>query len=160
MKKIMTLCMVCGEGKILLGLKKRGFAEGSWNGFGGKVEEGESIEVAALREVEEEAGIVPTAMQKVGILEFSFESDPKVFEVHIFKVSSFTGEPSESEEMRPEWFDLREIPFSQMWSSDEYWFPLMLADKLFSGSFLFDRPSTADYSAKILSHDLKEVSAL
>jgi len=160
MKKVMTLCMVCGEGKILLGLKKRGLAEGRWNGFGGKVEEGESIEAAALREVREEAGIVPTEMQKVGILEFSFQSDSKVFEVHIFKVTGFTGEPSESEEMRPEWFDLREIPFSQMWSDDELWFPFMLADKLFKGSFLFDKPSTADYSAKILSHDLKEVSAL
>ncbi|CAN0505072.1 unnamed protein product, partial [Ectocarpus sp. 12 AP-2014] len=33
--------------EILLGMKKRGFGEGKWNGFGGKVESGESVEEAA-----------------------------------------------------------------------------------------------------------------
>jgi hypothetical protein len=42
---------------VLLGLKKRGFGAGKWNGFGGKVEQGESIRTAAIREMKEEAGI-------------------------------------------------------------------------------------------------------
>ena len=37
-------------------MKKRGFGEGKWNGFGGKVEEGETILQAALRELKEECG--------------------------------------------------------------------------------------------------------
>ena len=48
----------------------------------------------------------------------------KVLEVHIYKLTDFTGEPTETEEMRPEWFSFDEIPFSQMWSDDEHWFPL------------------------------------
>ena len=59
-------------------------------------------------------------MEKIGILDFSFESDSEILEVHIFKVSDFAGEPTESEEMRPQWFSLEEIPFDQMWSSDKY----------------------------------------
>ncbi len=160
MKKLLTLCMVCGDGEILLGLKKRGFGEGRWNGFGGKVEEGETIEAAAIRELREEAGIESKAHKKVGVLNFSFENDPKILEVHIFKVTDFEGSPVESEEMKPQWFKFDEIPFSQMWSDDEQWVPLLLSDKLFKGNFLFDRPSDAEYSASILNQELGEVDAI
>ncbi len=160
MKKILTLCMVCGDGQILLGMKKRGFGAGHWNGFGGKVEEGETIEEAALREVKEEVSIEPLALEKVGILDFSFESESKELEVHIFKVTDFVGEPTESEEMSPRWFGESEIPFSNMWSDDEFWFPYLLSGKTFRGKFLFDRPSDTDYTAKIVEQELYEVGSL
>jgi 8-oxo-dGTP diphosphatase / 2-hydroxy-dATP diphosphatase len=35
--------------KILLGLKKRGFGKGKWNGFGGKLEKDENIIECAKR---------------------------------------------------------------------------------------------------------------
>lgn len=38
-----------GNKQILLGMKKRGFGAGKWNGFGGKLEENESNEVGAKR---------------------------------------------------------------------------------------------------------------
>ena len=37
------------ENKILLGMKKRGFGVGRWNGFAGKLKDGESIEDATKR---------------------------------------------------------------------------------------------------------------
>lgn len=160
MKKILTLCIPIKENKVLLGMKKRGFGAGRWNGFGGKMEEGETIEQATLRELSEEVGIKDGRLSKVGILEFSFEDDEKILQVHIFKLSNFSDEPIETEEMKPEWFSFSEIPFSQMWSDDEYWFPLLLDGKLFEGEFLFDRPSDAEYSAKIISQRLEEVLVL
>jgi ADP-ribose pyrophosphatase YjhB (NUDIX family) len=42
------------QGQILLGMKKRGFGVGKWNGPGGKLEAGESVIQGALRELEEE----------------------------------------------------------------------------------------------------------
>lgn len=63
MRKILTLCMVMKDGKLLLGMKKRGFGMGRWNGFGGKVEAGESIEEAAKREVFEESGLVARSVE-------------------------------------------------------------------------------------------------
>ena len=141
-------------------MKKRGFGEGRWNGFGGKVNEDESIEEAAVRELEEEAGIKSKDINKIGIIEFSFESEPKVLEVHIFRVSDFEGEPLESEEMRPQWFGFEEIPFHQMWSDDEHWFPYFLEGKLFKGRFHFDRPSDSEYSSQILERELEEVEEL
>lgn len=160
MKKVMTLCLVHQHPKILLGMKKRGFGEGRWNGFGGKVHENESVEEAFLRELREEAGIEAVRWEKLGTLEFSFENDLKVLETHVFKIEEFTGEPMESEEMKPEWFHMDEIPFSQMWSDDLYWMPLFLKGSKFKGKFLFDRPSDAEYSSKILEHELSEVEEL
>ncbi len=159
-RKLFTLCMIHQDGRILLGMKKKGFGAGRWNGFGGKVEPGEEIIAAATREVREEAGVDPLDIQKAGILEFEFQNDPKVMEVHIFSAKKYAGEPVESDEMRPEWFDIDKIPYNQMWSDDQYWLPMVLQGKKFKGRFLFDQPSTVDYSAKIIEEKLVEVVAI
>jgi len=135
--KLLTLCVVRQDSKILLGMKKRGFGAGRWNGFGGKLSAGETIEDAAKRETMEEAGIKLAEWDKVGIIDFEFRGNPEILQVHIFKVNKFLGDPVESEEMKPQWFDISEIPFSQMWPDDIYWMPLFLAGKKFKGKFLF-----------------------
>ena len=119
-KKILTLCIIHQHPKILLGMKKRGHGEGKWNGFGGKVEEGETIEEAARRETKEEVGIEVLKMRKLGILEFEYQDDSGNMEVHIFYAKEFKGNPTESEEMKPRWFDVDEIPYNQMWADDKY----------------------------------------
>lgn len=47
--KLLTLVLVVRPGRVLLGMKKRGFGAGKWNGFGGKVQQGETIEEGARR---------------------------------------------------------------------------------------------------------------
>ena len=51
LKKVLTLVLVrdVPQRRILLGMKKRGFGAGKWNGFGGKLEPGESVQEAAKR---------------------------------------------------------------------------------------------------------------
>jgi len=137
MKKLMTLCVVEQGPKLLLGMKKRGFGAGRWNGFGGKVGVDETIEAAAHRELLEEAGIFAKAPEKVGVIEFEFQHNGEVLEVHIFKVVDFSGQPTESEEMKPQWFSIEQIPYNEMWPDDIYWLPLFLAGKRFTGKFLF-----------------------
>ena len=51
--KVSTLCFLVKGDRILLAMKKRGFGEGKWNGVGGKVNEGESVGHAALREMDQ-----------------------------------------------------------------------------------------------------------
>src|SRR5680860_463728 len=106
MKKQLTLCVVHQQGKVLLGMKKRGFGSGKWNGFGGKVEPKETIESATKRETFEEVGINVQKLYKKGILQFSFIGQPDVLEVHIFKTDAFNGDPKESDEMKPQWLSL------------------------------------------------------
>jgi 8-oxo-dGTP diphosphatase/2-hydroxy-dATP diphosphatase len=140
-------------------MKKRGFGAGRWNGFGGKVNEGETVEEAAARELYEEAGIQVYAdrLERIGSIEFDFEEGSKPLEVHIFKALEWQGEPRETEEMRPQWFHVDEIPFGEMWSDDPYWMPHFLKGRRFKARFLFDQPSTAEYNARILE---KEVNLL
>lgn len=151
MKKILTLCIIHNHPKVLLGMKKRGFGAGKWNGFGGKVETGETIEEAAKREVCEEAGIRVADIEKVGHINFEFVGDPVTLEVHVFKAGSFSGEPTEGEEMKPQWFHKDKIPFDQMWPDDKHWFPLFLAGKKFKGKFVFEGHN------KIIEHSLVEI---
>ncbi len=153
----MTLCFVIKNEKILLGLKKRGFGSGRYNGFGGKVEAEESLEEAFKRELFEESGLTANSYSKSGVLEFSFQSEAKVLEVHLFTVRDFSGEPEESEEMAPAWFSFQDIPFAMMWPDDQYFMPYILDNKKFKGRFKFDRSSDAEYQAKILSMDLQEL---
>lgn len=144
MPKILTLCIIYKPPKILLGMKKRGFGAGRWNGFGGKLSDGETIEEAAKRELREEAGVLTQAIERVGILEFCWRNGVRGGEraedgeAHLFKAADYEGELRESEEMRSQWFEVDEIPFEQMWQDDQYWMPLFLAGKKFRGRFIFD----------------------
>lgn len=148
-KIVMTLCLVSTDTQVLLGMKKRGFGEGRWNGFGGKVQQGETILEAAQRELEEEAGIRPQELEYSAVMRFHFPHDPDV-EVHLFRVSGFTGEPQESDEMQPRWFLNEQIPFEEMWPDDQYWVPLFLERKRFRADFWFQDVDT------LLRHSIDE----
>jgi len=73
----------------------------------------------------------------VGLLSFEFEGDEEVMEVHLFKVDKYTGEPAETEEMRPKWYDAASPPVEEMWPDDKYWLPHVLAGKQIRGYFRF-----------------------
>ena len=160
MKKLLTLCLIYEHlpmqagSRILLGMKKRGFGAGRWNGFGGKLKEGENLEQGAKRELEEETGITATEMEKFGILTFEFKTNGEIFEVHVFRVKDFSGSPKESEEMKPQWFDVADIPYGAMWPDDRFWLPLFLESKKFKGKFLFGENDV------ILVNELSEIENL
>jgi len=126
---------------ILLGRKKRGFGKDKINGFGGKVKE-ESIIRAALRELKEESGLICKEEQliKHAELEFFFpENKAKEWnqKVHVFIITSWEGEPKESEEMTCEKHPLDKLPYEQMWDDDKHWMPYVLEKKKIKAKFYF-----------------------
>ncbi len=135
-EKHLTLSVIEHEGRVLLGLKKRGYAVGVWNGYGGKVEPGETTEEAMIRELREESSLVAENMEKVGYLEFTSDIEEGKSVCHLFKINEFQGKPRETEEMRPQWFAMDSLPYDQMWPDDPYWLPLVLAGKKVRGSFV------------------------
>eukprot|EP00061_Rhincodon_typus_P010789 g35338.t1 len=95
--KLLTLVMVVRQQKILLGWKKRGFGANRWNGFGGKVQPGETIEEGAKRELWEESSLTVDSLEKIGRIKFEFVDEAELLDVHIFLTDSYKGEPMESD---------------------------------------------------------------
>jgi 8-oxo-dGTP pyrophosphatase MutT (NUDIX family) len=154
-KKITTLCMIYQHPRVLLGMKKRGFGEDRWNGFGGKLNPGETLEENVVRELKEECGIIAKDIQKKAVLNFFFENEGGLcHEINIFGIYDFEGEPTESEEMRPKWFQIDEIPYDKMWPDDIHWHHLFFAGKYFRGNFFFK-----DYDT-IIRHKLEEIDEI
>ena len=123
---------------ICLAMKKRGFGVGRWNGVGGKVEEGETIEYAAKRESAEEIGVDVKNLKKVGELSFYFAMNHDWDQlVHVYICENWEGEPTESEEMKPEWFSIKDLPFSNMWPDDIFWLPELLKGNKARAGFTF-----------------------
>ncbi|RXG53954.1 7,8-dihydro-8-oxoguanine triphosphatase [Armadillidium vulgare] len=134
-RKAYSLVLLLREEEILLGYKKRGFGKGKWNGFGGKLEKDEDPVVAAIREMNEECEVQleKDDLEKIGLLEFIIAGQPILMEVHIFKAHRYTGMPTESDEMIPKWFNIKDLPYESMWPDDLIWYPLMFENKKFKG---------------------------
>jgi 8-oxo-dGTP diphosphatase len=115
--------------RILLGLKKTGFGAGKYVGFGGKLEADETLAMAAVRELWEECRLSAKAhhLWYAARLEFLFPANPDWNRtVHVFRLEFWEGEPQESGEIRPQWFDLDALPLDQMWADVPYWLPQVL----------------------------------
>ncbi len=134
-----TLVFLIKDNSVLLAMKKRGFGEGKWNGSGGKLKDGETIEEAAKREVEEEIGVFIENPAKIACLNFYFAHKPDWNQqVTVYLVNKWKGEPTESEEMIPKWFKISEVPYNQMWDDDKYWLPQVLSGSKIEADLLFD----------------------
>ncbi|KAI0824816.1 NUDIX hydrolase domain-like protein [Trametes gibbosa] len=150
-KEYTNAFIIIDDQKMLLGLKKRGFGVGLWNGFGGKVDPGETPAQAAVRELEEEAGIT-APLKQCGTLFFVVDGVDTAFNISVFSAHEYSGDVIETDEMRPEWFsiqdsllprsttagptethELPQIPLEKMWADDEFWMPLMFARRYFVG---------------------------
>ena len=108
-------------------MKKRGFGAGKWNGYGGKVEGEESEKTATVRELMEESNLLVQEkdLKQVALIHFHFENE-LVFICSVYTTNRWIGEPIETEEMNPRWFNVNELPFNEMWVADAKWIPLIL----------------------------------
>jgi 8-oxo-dGTP pyrophosphatase MutT (NUDIX family) len=124
--------------EICLAMKKRGFGMGRWNGAGGKVEEGESYEEAAIRETNEEIGVKVNKIEPIAELTFIFANKEEWNQsVRAYFSDQWVGQPEESEEMSPQWFKANDLPFSEMWPDDKFWLPDVIKGKKLKASFTF-----------------------
>lgn len=142
--KEVTLCFpVAGSEPeaVLLGLKKRGFGQGKVVGFGGKIENGETVAAAAIRELAEETSLLadPGDLRPAGQLTFFFPARPEWNHlVHVFVVRNWRGAPQESAEVQPTWFQTPDIPYNHMWDDATYWLPFVLAGQAVQAVFWYN----------------------
>ena len=151
---LMTLLYVVNGNKVLLAEKKRGFGSGLYNGAGGKVDAGETVEQAMIRETQEEWGITPVKYEQVALNSFEVmhKGERSLAVVHIFIATEYIGQPQETDEMKPVWFDTNEIPYDRMWASDPFWLPRVLKGEKVKGNYVFDDKN------KVVSHVIEGLS--
>jgi 8-oxo-dGTP diphosphatase len=129
-----------GEPQVLLGRKKKGLGLGNIVGLGGKLEPGESPVEAAVREVEEESGLVvsASALERRGFLTYLFpHRETWSQESTVFVCATWKGSPRESDELDPVWFDIASLPLDEMWDDARHWLPGVLSGNPVRATFTF-----------------------
>jgi 8-oxo-dGTP pyrophosphatase MutT (NUDIX family) len=141
-----TVCLLCKNNQVLLALKTKKIGAGCLNGYGGGIENGESIVSAAIRELEEETGkkvgkdfitTLPEHLEKVAVIDFhNTKSDGEVFicRVHFFIVKEWSGTAVDTDEMvnaKP--YNIDQLPLDNMMPADSRYFPLILSGKKIVG---------------------------
>lgn len=152
--------------RILLIHKKSGHGAGRINGPGGKLQTGESTLACAIRETREEVGLIISPEDCRCVCEMRFvEEDGPQWLGFAFVADACTGEMIETDEARPFWCEVQQIPFAQMWPDDAVWLPRALSmasspkpvnspgQEPLIGNFLFRREV-------LLAHQFEEVPSL
>ena len=95
-------------------------------------------------------------MKKSGEIKFDevYKGNKEKVMFHLYIIYEWNGEISESDEMKPEWFDINNIPYDNMFPDDKYWLPLILENKKIKAYFNFDE------NWNLLSKEIEEVESL
>ena len=139
--QLTTLLLILNDNQILLAEKKRGFGIGKFNGIGGKVEKDETIEEALIRETQEEIGVTPTNFTQIATITFDewVNDEEKQVIMSVFVAQSYIGKIVETDEMRPKWFNISDIPYEKMFEDDKIWLPEILKGNKLNAKFVFDK---------------------
>jgi 8-oxo-dGTP diphosphatase len=112
--KTVGAMLVGSDRKILLGLRapSKKVWPCHWDTIGGRVEVGESLEDALVREVQEEVGVTPTQFRLIATVQ---ERQPEIYGEmlhHVYAVTGWHGgEPANvcDEHTELKWFSVREM---------------------------------------------------
>ena len=74
--------------------------------------------------------------------------------MNVFTIKEHEGEPIETDEMKPQWFDIDKIPYDEMWATDREWLPEYLKGKKFRARIHFDKDDQP------IQYEIDEVDSL
>ncbi len=108
--------------------------KGNWTGIafpGGHVEKDESIVDSAIREVDEETGLVVNNLEICGIKDWYRSEDNKRYMVFLFKTDSYQGDLIEhGEEGHVFWHDIDKLHLLNLAHGFDRMVKVMLEDRL------------------------------
>ena len=111
---VATIAVVLREGRVLLVRRANPPDAGRWGFPGGKIETGETIEQAAIRELYEETEIRGEALQTFTAVDVFDHDEHGALRRHFVLVAVLcrwcSGEPMAGDDaLEAEWFDLEEL---------------------------------------------------
>lgn len=105
--------LVNGANEVLLGQRAHWKAAwpDHWDAIGGRLEPGERVEQALVRELGEEIGVTALDMHLLAIVETPGPGENDIIESHIFAVTSWAGMPWNAcdEHVEIRWFSLADL---------------------------------------------------
>ena len=148
---VATLLFVVRGGEVLLIRKLRGHGAGKINGPGGMVERGETPRACALREIEEEVGVVATSATP--LLELRFQNtDGSSMLGFAFRADACRGDAHDTAEAVPFWCPIGAVPYDAMWDDDRLWLPYLFERTPLVGEFLM-------HDDRLVAHRLRPIDA-
>lgn len=118
--------------------KPNDYHEGKWNGLGGKFEQGETPEECAIREVEEESGLLMIEPKMKGFITFPMFDGKKDWYVFLFTADKFSGKLIDSNEGKLEWIQNEKLVDLNLWDGDKIFIPWLFQEKYFSAKFVYE----------------------
>lgn len=93
-----------------------------------------------IRECIEEVGLEPIEYEYVAELSFYLQAYGKINVdiAHTYICHSWKGKLIETDEMKPYWFNLNNIPYDNTMANDKYLLPFILEGKKIIAEFHFD----------------------
>lgn len=135
-----VLTYIIYEDEVLLAKKLQKIGIQRWNGYGGKVEPGESYTQAALREVYVETGgirLTERDLELAAVVDcanyYDFEGESFAFgmrvRVYIARVEKLPRARKTAEMGEPALFPVTELPYREMIPTDIDWLPHIFAGR-------------------------------
>lgn len=129
-----------GKRKVLFAEKVRKIGIGRLNGFGGSLNERETIRDCATRELRKESGLVAMNqdLEFVGVMTIhNKRKDESIFVVRVFVfiARKWRGKlkVKTDEMVNPKWYKTCRLPLKKMMPADPFWVPLVLRGKKIKG---------------------------
>ena len=104
--------------------KKHDINHNKWIGVGGHVEDGETIDECAIREVKEETGLDVHSLSCAG--EVLFVDENLRMMMYIYEIADFSGELIECNEGELKWIPIKDIYDYPMWEGDKAFLPKLI----------------------------------
>ncbi len=149
MLKLATLCYLKDGDKTLMlhrVKKKQDMHKGKWNGLGGKLENGETPEACAIREVYEESGLIVTNPQLKGFITFPNFDGQNDWYVFVYRFDEFSGEMIDSPEGNLKWITSEEMSEISLWDGDRIFMEWLERNEIFSAAFNYKSGRLLDWS--------------
>lgn len=125
-----VLCYLEKQGQYLMlyrNKKQNDINAGKWIGVGGKIEPGETPEIALLREVREETGLSLTDYRFRGVVEFRSDiAQPE--SMYLFTATRWNGTLTNCDEGELRWIAKNDLHRFPLWEGDALFLEKLCTD--------------------------------